>query len=496
MKKSVLLEVTLAAEKRIRAMRLTGAPIEEGQILADQEYLLNELKRFQLSSFFLSLKMDDNVYFVDFIDTIGGFFYVESEEPGFLEILCLDWMREEVWAYRENICLKHLILLDSKYYDAKKLLSRMQALCDSPMIDIFQHHNFCRPFSQKTIKILQIHPITQAFMSTRVTFLGTVLGDVPLGYRIFLDGKHEDATEILEFMKRQKQEGRCIFQNPASEKKSTFSRVSIETLAAHPITTNFVTEDRNELMQLAEEINQLPDEIYTHLKTYLETLILVERHKQSKEHLFFPAPLPQKYHNAKKIFMDGVRACSTEREINILFKAPLQAYLPNGSKEMVTFGRVFEDYDDRLHREVSLWIFLRNRHPRTVLPEELIDAFCDSADRERSRFLPGERSAAQPFRVIRIISIRRAPEHQPLLVANPEHVLPPHPGLSLIPLHDAEPIAAVRREIGLITNLLALSAILRPPGINRNPFTGPNSNEEDEDDDMGFSSRRPPSPPG
>ena len=419
MKKSAFFEWIAKAETKIQEMRLTNETMQYGQVLSDQEYLFRALRHFMGSEVFSKLKMGDEVSFLNFIKTMGGFFDMSSGPMGFLEFECLDWLRAShshpsFFGNRGRLsrirCLNDVIFLDGEYQDARAMLHRMQER-QRTYANVFEKPNG-GIFSPEAQAVLRRNPTTAKFFASTTnpasvgpsqrripplllrpgsaqssfagqrTFMGTsVEQDVLPENRVWLDGRYEDITEILSFMEHQKESGENLFQNPASLQKALFPSQAIATLKEHPVTKTFIEQYEKEKARLMRRIEKLSahdcDAFYAHLETYLRTLCEIGKRTQ-------PWSFPEEDKvvawdclEAKFKFMKSVEEdCDEARKL--FFQTNITTKLQGGSKETVKFSVIFwgnDGWDSMITQQIYLWSFLRKERPSTVIPTEVVNSF-------------------------------------------------------------------------------------------------------------------------
>jgi hypothetical protein len=213
------------------------------------------------------------------------------------------------------------------------------------------------------------------------TFMGTVILDIPFNRLLLVDGRMEDADELLQLMKAHAESGKNIFQNPNSTENKLFSVEAIANIRQHPICNQFILDCEEEKNKLAQVI--LPDAFYTLLHNYLLEIYQIGRSSSSIDWGYMTpngAEDEEKLQSsakANRVFFYKIKEiCSLEQQhalFNTTITLPLRepSLSPSATLTFSIVANSHEPCDCIITHQIYLWAMLRKNNPDLIAPEGL-----------------------------------------------------------------------------------------------------------------------------
>tara|TARA_Y100000588_G_C14151238_1_gene880638 strand:+ start:228 stop:1325 length:1098 start_codon:yes stop_codon:yes gene_type:complete len=213
------------------------------------------------------------------------------------------------------------------------------------------------------------------------TFMGSAVYDIPIERVLMLDGKVEDADEILQLMKAHEKSGKNIFQNPNTETNNTYSDEAISKIKQHPICREFIIGYEKRQQDISKV--QLPEAFYHALHQYVLELY---RHGLSENGQKWGYMTSSGQENnvkllacldAKERFLKTIKTVCSTNEQKALDQKIITLRLRGGtdaSAAQAKFSRVLHgeaSFDCIITQQIYLWGMLREKHPELIPPEHL-----------------------------------------------------------------------------------------------------------------------------
>ena len=217
--------------------------------------------------------------------------------------------------------------------------------------------------------------------STPTTFMGTAIFDIPFEQLLILDGKMEDAEEILQLIRSHSEAGKSIFQNPNLGANQLFSAEAISLIKQHPICREAVMKHEQEQNKLAQM--QLSDAFYTALHTYLMKLFQIGDSPDLNSWGYMTPDGQENYiklsacMDARERFFETIKSVCTKEEERALehkiISVPVHggAPLSGPSVKFAILVNGVEPYNCIITQQIFLWAMLRAHNPEIITPEIL-----------------------------------------------------------------------------------------------------------------------------